>query len=205
MESSSLSFSYTRIQAYASTAGPTKALSASGAEAASSGKPRHCDGQSKDGDSFTLSLEARILQVSISQTDDGASLEAGTGQQGTDNGSGLVKALMQAVKDAFGQSGDSGVDDGSKALEGRGRHGHHHPMRDPQDVADRALKHLQSDYAQNGGDMRDFIDEVKKRMAARGAPGKGYGHDGDFRNQVNTLVSQGLDDWMKGGSASANA
>lgn len=229
MESSSISFRYTRIQAYASAASPSKALPDGSGAASSAAASQKCDGQSKDGDTFTMSLEARVLQISISESGAGANAtqagdvsQNGDGSQADGNGSDLVKALMQSVKDLFGQGGvaaDNGADDGSGAdgaaaagkdaadgAQGAKRHRHHHhgqePLRGPQDVADRVLKHLEQEYAQSGGSKQDFVDDVKQRMAARsGSQGRGYG-GADFRGQVNSLVTAGLDSWTKGGAAS---
>jgi hypothetical protein len=205
MDSSSVSFRYTRIQAYAGTAGPSKALPDKPGQAATSSPARACDGQSKDGDTFTLSLEARILQVSITQSDGGGGADASNAlaaAQNGDDGSGLVNALMKAVKDLFGQDGsaDQGAADG---VEGKKHHGHHHALKDPQDVADRVLKHLENEYAQSGGTRQDFADEVKKRMANRQASSQANSYGGsNFRGQVDALVSSGLEAWMQGGSDS---
>ncbi|GEM_PF-3730958 len=249
MENISISSYSAQLRIYSGAAGPPKPKLAQTSSGTSSEPASDlslgsqagsaagaCDVKNKDGDSFSLSLEARIVQISMTRSDDGvqdwsgkdaggsqgdASKSSGAqavdSQSGGSFGSGLVKALMQAVglmgKDAAsatGQTNGQGADDGASNPEalrsGGGRHRHHHPhMGNPEDVASKVLQHLQQEHASKGGDLQAFVDQVQKRMENRkGSSGGNSDGSADFRNQVDSLITSGLTAWAQTGGASVN-
>lgn len=182
-----------------------------------------------------MSLEARIVQISMTRSDgelDWSGQDAGGSQgdaskngnaqtegsqSGGSFGSGLVKALMQAVglanKDGAsatdqvaGQTADSGPADPDAVQSRGGRHHRHHPhMGNPEDVASKVLQHLQQEHASKGGDLQAFVDQVQTRMENRKAAtsGKSDGSS-DFRSQVDSLITSGLTAWAQTGGSTVN-
>ena len=60
--------------------------------------------RSSDGDSFSLSLEARIVQISMTRSDDGVNLNNSNSEsKNATFGSGLVKSLMQTMSSLLGK------------------------------------------------------------------------------------------------------
>ncbi len=175
-------------------------------------------GQSKDGDTFSLSIEASMLQISETYTvtgdatgtdgvaDTGASVgNAATNGAATTNadgkaadperltGGGLVHALMDALKSISGKNGATGAK-GANA-----KHHHHFPqLADAQDVADNLMRQIDGRYAAQGGSKADFAAEIKTRLADwKPNTGKVTVAYQEFRSEVHLKLTQGLDAWAQ--------
>jgi hypothetical protein len=223
MENISIQSYSAQLRIYSRSADPPKPkLPDTSSGTSSEASSRSCDFQSKDGDTFSMSLEARIVQISMSRSDDGAQLgqgaddSQGSGALGSDSQSGgtskngLLKTLMQALGGFLGNDG-AGATDTVEALEpgsarGQGpKHPHrHHPMGNPEDVASKVLQHLQQEHAEKGGSLQAFVDQIQKRMENRREAGSGK-TDGssDFRAQVDSLITSGLTAWAQTGGETA--
>lgn len=212
MEKISLQSTYTRVSLYARLSGPVNAKKAAdpgdaptdqtagntaGAVAEADGlKSGEC-ARSKDGDTFTLSIEARTLQISKTITiettgsGDGADAAGAAGQSqqpgGKDRLTGMVSSLMDALKTMGGKNG---------------KHRHHFPhLSDPEDVANKILDRLDKDYAEKGGSKTDFAAEIKKKLAdwkASGSSSRTTVEYQEFRSDVHMQLTSGLDSWAKG-------
>lgn len=223
MENLSINSYSAQLRIYSGSTDPPKSkLSDTSSGSSSNTESRFSDFQNQDGDSFTMSLEARIIQISMTRSDDGA-LIAGQGtdrvkgkesqandpQSGGLFGSGLVKALMQALGGFLGNDGANSVDMGSAVKTetadnqvSEDRH-HHHPLGNPEDVASKVLQHLQQEHSEKGGSLQAFVDDVQKRMEIRrnGRSGK-TDQFSSFRIQVDSLITTGLTAWAQTGGAS---
>jgi hypothetical protein len=194
MEKISIRQTYTQVSLYArisSTEGGKKngingsAIPDDGKACAPKGN--EC-GRSKDGDTFTLSIEARTLQVSQTitiETDDAA---GGTGRAGEAERitGGFVNALLDAMDKADGK---------------HRKPRHHFPeLTGPEDVASKVLEQLNRDHAEKGGTRLDFADAVKKRLADwKPSAGRVSLEYQEFRSQVNMTISGALDAWAAAG------
>ena len=153
MESFSMTAYSAQLRMYSGSADPPKPkLRDTSSETSFEPRSHSCDFKNKDGDSFSLSLEARIVQISISSSDDGAA----SGDQGTKGlegsgalskvseedrlfGSGMVKALMEVLGEILKHEGDNrdkGEEDKARQAESPNfrshghKHRHHHRRMD---------------------------------------------------------------------------
>ena len=138
MDSISITSYSAQLRMYSGSAEPSKPkLRDTSSGTSSEPASRSCDFRSKDGDSFSMSLEARIVQISMTSSEDGTK----AGGKGTDGvqgissqddgsfGSGLVKALMQALGEIMGNDEEGGGDKADSAkLSGIQGHGHRHHL-----------------------------------------------------------------------------
>ncbi len=223
MESISIQSYSAQLRIYSGSTDPPKPkLSDPSSGTSSNTASRSSDLQNQDGDSFTMSLEARIIQISMTRSDDGAQISGkGIGRtQGTDShenesqsggvfGSGLVKALMQALGGFLGNDGASATDK-TAAVESDSipEHEHHthprkSPMGNPEDVASKVLQHLQLEHAERGGSLQTFVDGIQKRMENRRNDRNSKADaSGSFRSQVDSLITSGLTAWAQTGGLS---
>jgi hypothetical protein len=230
MEKISYTASYTRISLYAQVSSATSAKKAQGANAsgtdaaAADGAPLEIGNdkggrcqRNKDGDTFTLSIEAESIQVSGSYMVDGSgggapSLEDLMKQQGEAGKSGDAAAKTHAL-DLAGTGAADGSDDISggfvKALldamekmANRGHHkrGHGFPqLGDSQDVADKLLRHMREQHAEKGGSKAEFADDIKQRLDAwKPSSSRMAVEYREFRSEVHMKLTAGLDAWAAG-------
>ncbi|MEO7427724.1 MAG: hypothetical protein ABI036_21250 [Fibrobacteria bacterium] len=178
MEKISIQTTYTRISIYARYSGAASAknggANAGGeAETGKSGKSLEC-GRSKDGDTFSLSIEARTIRIS-------ESYEVSGGE------------ALQAIS---GPHAKQGKDD-------RHRH-HFLSLENPGDVAENLLEQITRRHATQGGSKADAAADIKKRLADwKPAAGKATVEYLEFRSQVHMRLSQGLDAWVQDRNAPA--
>ena len=236
MEKISIQSTYTQVSLYARLSGPVSPKkpaagdAAEGAPAAASASAENAAdpgngeiGRSKDGDTFTLSLEARTLRISESitiESGEGASAARATGSAGEAGksdktgtagkpseperltGSGLVSALMDALEtiaETTGQGKPAGAD---------GKHRPHFPrLSDTDDVADQVLSRLDQDHAAKGGSKDDFAAELKKRLGdwKSSASAKITVAYQEFRSEVHMKVSAGVDAWLAQGATGSGS
>jgi hypothetical protein len=240
MEKISYTASYTRISLYAQVSSSTAAKKAPGANAsAADGAPvedskekgGHCQ-RSKDGDTFTLSIEAHSIQISGTYLSDdsggaGKSLEDlmkqrnGTGKSaGPDDAAARESHALDlaGLGAAEGMGADDDLSGGFvKALldamekmaakKGHRGHRHHFPqLGDSQDVADKLLAHLHQQHAEKGGPKADFADDVKKRLDAWKQSSQRVTMEyQEFRSEVRMKLTTGLDAWAAGSQDAAPA
>lgn len=190
--------------------------------------------RSSDGDSFSLSLEARIVQISMTRSDDGVNLDNSNSEsKNATFGSGLVKTLMQTMSSLLGKddAGNLSLERNSSSTSTENSesvntipnqtrsqrlgqsHGKHHrhdhsqmnPMGNPEDVASKVLQQLQQEHSQKGGSLQTFVDTIQKRMENRRTVTSNMS-DGssEFRTQVDTLITSGLTAWSQRGGQSLN-
>ncbi|MDQ3003216.1 MAG: hypothetical protein M3Y08_18395 [Fibrobacterota bacterium] len=196
MEKISIRQTYTQVSLYAriSTTEGTKKNGVAGGAAPNDGnacppKGDEC-ARSKDGDTFTLSIEARSLQVSQTitiETDDAAG-KSGRNGEAERLGGGFVNALLDAMDKADGK---------------HRKPRHQFPeLTDPEDVASKVLEQLNRDHADQGGTRLDFADAVKKRLADwKPSAARISVEYQEFRSQVNMAISGGLDAWASEGNS----
>jgi hypothetical protein len=224
MENLSIKSYSAQLRIYSGSTDPPKPkLSDTSSGTSSNPASRWSDLQSPDGDSFTMSLEARIIQISMTHSDDGAPIAGkgvnrmqGNGSQENDSqsggvfGSGLVKTLMQALGGFLGNDGAKAVDNTNASdpvaiSDHRNRYSAQmrHHMGNPEDVASRVLQHLQLEHAERGGSLQVFVDDIHKRMENRRDVNSSK-TDGtsSFRIQVDTLITSSLTAWSQAGGTS---
>ncbi len=223
MESISIQAYSAQLRIYSSSTDPPKPKLVDPSSGTSSNTAsRSSDLQNQDGDSFTMSLEARIIQISMTRSDDGAQI-SGKGisrTQGMDSqenesqsggvfGSGLVKALMQALGGLLGNDGASATDKAVPvASDGIPEHKHHRHSRtghmgNPEEVASKVLQHLQLEHAERGGSLQTFVDDIQKRMENRRNDRNSTADaSGSFRSEVDSLITSGLNAWAQTGGSS---
>lgn len=151
---------------------------------------------SRDGDIFSLSFEARAIQVTRSVTIETADDASGFGTPGESerlSSGGRVEALMDML--------DALAERRAQGHSGR-RHGHAHYPRlgDADDVAATMLDHWARELAERGGSRRDFADELRGRLdkwksAGSESVSRVSVEVREFRSEVSLKVSAGLDDW----------
>jgi hypothetical protein len=212
MEKISIQSTYTQVSLYARLSGPASARKNGGTENAppdqAAGALAHTAdtkggecARSKDGDTFSLSIEARTLQISQSITIENSGAEEGANADaaeqskqptGTDTfkTGGLVNALMDALKTISGK-GD--------------KHRPHFPgLSGPSDVANALLDQLDKLHAEKGGSKADFAAEIKKRLAGwkqAGSSTRVTVEYQEFRSEVRMQLTSGLDAWAQGPDA----
>lgn len=230
MEKISYTASYTRISIYAQVSSSTAAKKAQDANASATdgapvenGKDKigHCQ-RSKDGDTFTLSIEAQTVQISGTYVSDASggrqSLEDFIKQRnGTGKSAESDKAATSHALDLAGL-GAAEVSDTAEDLSGgfvralldamemmeakKGHRGHRHSypqLGDPQDVAENLLKQLGQQYAEKGGSKADFADDVKQRPDAwKPSSQRVTVEYQEFRSEVRMKLTSGLDSWAAG-------
>lgn len=163
---------------------PVDAVADDGKSCAHKGK--EC-ARSKDGDTFTLSIEARTLQVSRTitiETDDAAQVKSGRPSEEERVGGGFVKALLEEMDKA----------------DGKYRKPRHlfAPLSGPEDVAGKMLASLDSDHAAAGGTRLDFADAVKKRLEQwKPSATRVTMEYQEFSSQVKLMMTGGLDAWAR--------
>jgi hypothetical protein len=210
MENFSIKSYSAQLRIYSGSSDPPKAkLSETSSNPASESSKDSSGMQSRDGDSFSLSLEARIVQISMKRSDDGAKIS--NERMDGASGSGMVKTLMQALGGFLGNDGVNAINESKpldvKALQGRSGRGYpsYHPMGNPEDVASQVLQHLQAEHAEKGGALQAFIDVIQKRMEHRKETSASRS-DGssEFRLQVDTMITSSLTEWARTGGGDIN-
>ena len=226
MEKISYTASYTRISLYAQASSSTakKAqdanASASDGAAAETGADKlgHCQ-RSKDGDTFTLSIEARTVQISETYLSEdagqaGKSLEDlirqrdGAGKPDASGTAGSHALDLVGLGDAEDSDAADGLSGGfvkalldamekKAAKKGHRGHGRHAPqLGDSQDVADKLLEHLRQQYAEKGGSKADFAGDIKQRLEAWKPSSQRVAVEyQEFRSEVRMKLTMGLDSW----------
>ena len=252
MEKISFQASYTRISLYAQVSAASAAKKSRNAELNDSGSATDDDGavsgdpsgsagkagkaghtekagsncqRNRDGDTFTLSMEARSVQISGTLiVDDAGKLPDGQDAKKFLTDMGMSKEAVAAVLAKTDGSDDidrlSGagfvnafLDAMDKASSGRGHQGQngHRPhfprLGDPQDVANALLDQLDRRHAEHGGSRSDFAERVKQRMANWKNPESQPSSTTrisveyhEFRAEVHTLMTSGVDAWAASGT-----
>ena len=193
MEKISIRQTYTQVSLYArisSTEGGKKqGIAGSAAPKDGNACPPKSDecARSKDGDTFTLSIEARTLQVSQTITIETNDAAGKTSRDGEAErlGGGFVNALLDAMDKADGK---------------HRKPRHQFPeLTGPEDLASKVLEQLNRDHAEKGGTRLDFADAVKKRLADWNPSAARVSVEyQEFRSQVKMTISGGLDAWAAG-------
>ena len=150
--------------------------------------------RSQDGDTFTLSVEARAIQVSrkITIESSGKGDTCGkSGESGRMAGDAHANALMDALDQASGHS----------HKHHKRAHGHFPQLGDAEDLAARLREHWDREHAQKGGSRGDFADQVRQRLAAWDARKDSSSSSRvtvsyqEFRTEVSVRISASLDAW----------
>lgn len=239
MEKISFQATYTRISVYASSAsGAGKPVDKAGTgdvpDPSGGGKECHGPAQkgsartcqfSKDGDTFTLSIEARSIRISgTTIIDDSGKALSGPDRNVKDarnlpsetsawngkdaeilgaeylEGMGLPSdaRLVNAFLDAMRKSGGE---------EGYGRQGrrHHFPrLGDSEDLADRLMEHLGRQHAEKGGSRAEMADDARRRLQGwETSASKVAMEYREFRGEARMKMDFGLDAWVASGSVTA--
>jgi hypothetical protein len=249
MEKINFQATYTKISIYASaTSGARKAGAAGDAgdagekagkavgdsaeksvdEKGGHGSAGTCQ-RNKDGDTFTLSIEAQSIQISGTLIlDDSGKAVSASGRNAKETAkllSGRIADDGKAAgdgKDAQGIGADylKGLDlpsdirlvnafldamQKSRAEDGHGSHGrrHHFPeLGDPQDVADRLIGQLGREHAEKGGSRAELADGVRRRLSDwEPSATKVAVEYREFRSEVHMKMTSGLDAWVASGAA----
>jgi hypothetical protein len=234
MEKISFQASYTRISLYAQVSAASAAKKAQngapvpddGAASADGGAGGHCQ-RNKDGDTFTLSVEAQSIRISGTMiVDDSGNMPEGLDAHdaqkslqayGKKDKAALASALAKAGGgddlDRLSGAGfvNAFLDAMDKASKGRGHHGHHPHfprLSDPQDVADTLMGHLDQQHAEQGGSRADFADKIKQRLAGWNPSASSASSSrvtveySEFRSEVHMKMTAGLDAWAAAGPGS---
>lgn len=232
MEKISFQATYTRISIYASSAsGAGKAVDKAGTgkapDPSDGGKDGHGSVQqgsvqqgsagayqrNKDGDTFTLSIEARSIQISgtLIIDDSGKALSDASAWKGRDaetfgaeylEGLGLPSdaRMVNAFLDAMRKYREGG--DGH---DGRGRQHHFPRLGDAEDLAERLLEHLGRQQAETGGSRAELADGVRRRLNDWATPAsKAAVEFREFRGEVRMKMNYGLDAWVASEADAAN-
>jgi hypothetical protein len=143
--------------------------------------PAPADARSADGDTFTLSVEARAVQVTESITIE--TEDAGAAPDG-----------------ACLPSGPSGPPGRPHAY---GRHPGYPRLADPEDVAARIAETWDQEHKARGGSRRDFAAATRARLDHWKSGGQGASririeHE-EFRSEVAIRLSARLEQWLNAG------
>ena len=147
--------------------------------------------RSADGDTFTLSVEARVIQVTESVTIESDGDCARPGEADRLARHGQVEGLMEALDRSHGH--------------GR-RHGYPR-LADAEDVASRIAEDWDREFAARGGSRRDFAEALRQRLdrwrdAGSGARRMTLEHS-EFHSEVAVRITERLGSWAEDGAAPA--
>jgi hypothetical protein len=199
MEKLTIRSTYTQVDLYArlSLQGPGKAQGAGARlqadDGAAPGKaPAVPDARNADGDTFTLSVEARAVQVTESIT-----IET----EGPAGPAGDAACLP---------SGPSEPSPAPDLPHGHGRRHHGYPrLADPEDVAARIAEAWDQEHKARGGSRQAFAAAARARLAHwkagdHGAPRMQVEHE-EFRSEVAIRIEARLEQWANAGEPEAGA
>lgn len=194
MEKLSFQSSYSQVSLYArlTTASGTAAPGATakkaddGATPGTDGKAPAGEQRNADGDSFTLSIEARTMQVSESVTVE----ESGDAQAAQSASTDKLGGAIDSFLDAFDKVGGKGSH--------HKRHHHFPQLGDAEDVAGQAMQHVDKEHSGKDCSRSEFADEIKGRLASWKATKSVSVEYTEFREQVSISLSSSLDAWAQG-------
>ncbi len=150
--------------------------------------------RNQDGDTFTLSIEARAIQISrkitIETTNDGE----GCGKPSESDrlsSHGQVNSLMDALDMSTGHT----------HKHQKRHHGHFPQLGDADDLAARLREHWDKEHAEKGGAREDFAEAIRKRLDAWKSKGESSANGRttvsyeEFRTEVSIRISASLTAW----------
>lgn len=212
MEKISIHSTYTKVSLYAKLTIGTAAAAAKpqdGAAKADLPAPKAADdgacadgsrtvARSQDGDTFTLSFEARAISVTRSITSETSEDAGGARPSESDrlSSGGRARALMDML--------EAIAERRAQGHSGRRHHNPHFPkLADADDLAATMLDHWKREHAERGGSRRGFADELLGRLDKWRAGGSGSVSRvtlevEEFRAEVSLKVTAGLGEWAGG-------
>lgn len=191
---------YARWTAYAPPGGSGEAKvparpDDSGNPANAQSAPKAATARNADGDTFTLSIEARAIQVSESisiENRTGGAKPSRAESPGPLSRAEAVARLQEGRLQALLEALDRRHDQGER------RHGYPR-LADAGDVAARAAEEWERDYAERAGSRREFAAGLREKLERWTA---GHTDDRDtgaelrvFRSEVAMRIDARLEDW----------
>ncbi len=184
---------YARWTAYAPPGGPgdakVPARPDDAGNPANAGPQKAATARNADGDTFTLSIEARAIQVSESISIETGTRTGGPTQPGADAAARLHESRSQALLEALER----------KHARGDRRHGYPQ-LSDAGDVAARAAAEWESGYAGRAGSRREFAADLRaklERWTAGQTDGRNTGAElRVFRSEVAMRIDARLENWV---------